>query len=75
MLNPKKLLELKNMKDAFERRHPKFFPFLQAVSQSGISEGSILEINVTRPDGKVLSSNLRLTAEDLELLAQLKNMR
>ena len=63
------------MKDAFERRHPKFFPFLQAVSQSGISEGSVLEINVTRPDGKVLSSNLRLTAEDLELLAQLKNMR
>ena len=75
MFNPKKIMEMKALKDQFEQRHPKFFPFLQAVSQNGICEGSIIEINVTCPDGRNYCSNLRVTKEDLEMLQQLKNIR
>ena len=75
MFNPRKMMEMKKIKEQFEQRHPKVFPFLQTVSQSGICEGSIIEINVTRPDGKNFCSNIKVTPEDLEMLQQLKTMR
>lgn len=47
---------------------------MTAVYQNGIKEGSIIEINVTTPDGQSLSSNLKISAEDMELIEQLKNL-
>lgn len=66
-MNPLKLLELQNSWNQFKNRHPKFPNFLRAVSKNAISEGTILEIKVTDPDGRTYASNLRLTKEDMEL--------
>ncbi len=47
---------------------------MTAVYQNGIKEGSILEINVTLPDGQSLNSNLKISAEDMKLIEELKNL-
>lgn len=74
MMNPAKLFKLKSAWDTFTKNHPKFPQFLSAVQQNAIREGSIIEINVTTPEGKTLSTNLKLTASDMELLRSLSEM-
>lgn len=69
------LLKIKGMWDQFTVRHPKFPAFLKAISQGAIGEGSVLEITVTSADGKVISSNLKVTAEDMEMINMLKQTK
>lgn len=73
-VNPIKLLQLKNAWDQFSRRHPKFPAFLSSVTKGAIAEGTVLEINVTTADGRLISSNLKFTAEDMELIEELKEL-
>ncbi len=72
-INPMKLLELKNLWGAFTRRHPKFPQFLSAVQQTGITEGTIIEVQITPPNGKTFTTNLKVTAEDIEAVKSLQN--
>jgi hypothetical protein len=66
--------KLKSGLDTFQRNHPKFPMFLKAVSQEAMIEGTIIEITVTRPDGKDYCSNIKLKAEDMELIETFKTM-
>lgn len=66
-MNPMKLLQFRNSWNRFSKNHPKFTQFIDAVSQDALSEGTLIEINVTTPDGKSYSSNLKLTKSDMEL--------
>ena len=72
-INPMKLLELKNLWAAFTRRHPKFPQFLSAVQQSDIPEGTVIEVQITTPEGKTFTSNLKVQAEDIEAVKSLQN--
>ena len=72
-INPMKLLELKNLWSAFTRRHPKFPQFLSAVQQAGIQEGTIIEVQITSPDGKTFTSNMKVTSEDIDAVKSLQN--
>lgn len=72
-INPMKLLELKNLWSAFTKRHPKFPQFLSAVQQAGIQEGTIIEVQITSPDGKTFTSNMKVTAEDIDAVKSLQN--
>ena len=47
--------------------------FCNAVSKRALKEGSIMAITVTTPDGEKIETNLRIKAEDLELLKELTN--
>ena len=47
--------------------------FFQAAAQS-IGEGSVIEISVTSPEGKKICTNMRVTAEDMDLVRNLKNI-
>lgn len=67
MINPMKLLQLKPLLGKFRASHPKFVQFFAAASQSGLAEGSVIEVSITNPDGKNLCTNLKLTQEDLEM--------
>ena len=67
--------KIKEGVDRFRMNHPKFPLFLNAVSQNAIMEGTIIEINVTTPDGKNYCTNLKVKADDMEFLNSLKNMR
>ena len=72
-INPMKLLEIRNLWSAFTRRHPKFPQFLTAVQQAGIPEGTVIEVTITPPDGKTFTSNLKVTAEDIDAVKSLQN--
>jgi hypothetical protein len=74
MMNPAKLLKLKNSWDIFSGNHPKFPSYLNAVKNTALVEGTIIEINVTTAEGKSLKSNLKLTKSDIDLLHDLSKM-
>jgi len=61
--------------NTFKKNHPKFPMFLNAVKNTGINEGTVIEIKLTSPEGKVMETNLKVTAEDIELFNSLKGMR
>ena len=61
------LFQLKTAWSGFQRRHPKFVPFCRAA-KTRITEGTVLEITVTPPDGQPLSMNLKVAARDLDAL-------
>lgn len=74
MLNPAMLMKIKKLKDKFVENHPKFPMFLNAVYNQGLVEDTIIEINVTRPDGQKLASNIKLKQSDIEMLREMQNM-
>ena len=71
-MNPMDIFKFKSMWDDFTSRHPKFPLFLNAVSQNGIVEGTIIEVQIKRPDGKEFTTNLKIAKEDMELFQKLK---
>ncbi len=72
-MNLMNLMQIKESWTVFKNNHPKFPLFLKAALNGAMKEGSVVEIKVTTPDGKTLSTNLKLKASDLELLKQWKN--
>lgn len=75
MMNPTMLFKMKGMWDQFTRNHPKFPLFLRAAQQKGIQEGTILAVSITTPTGEKLETNLRVTAEDMQLFEELKKLQ
>ena len=55
-----KMQELKNHLTRFQANHPKFPMFLKAVTKDALMEDSIIEINVTTPDGRKYETNLKV---------------
>lgn len=72
--SPTAIFQIMNLWNRFKQNHPKFPKFMAAVYQNGIKEGSIVEINITTPDGQSLNSNLKISADDMELISQLKEL-
>ena len=68
------LQQLKAGIDRFQLNHPKFPLFLKAVSQEALKEGTLIEMNVTTPEGQNYCSNLRLKADDMEFINSIKSM-
>ena len=74
-MNPMMIFQLKKAWDTFQQNHPKFPLFLTAVSNEGIKEDTVISIDITTPEGKSYSSNLKVTSSDLELIETLKKMK
>lgn len=72
-MNFQALLQLKNLWQRFTAQHPKFPAFLRAA-QPALREGSVLAFTITTPEGKVIESNLKVTAEDIELIKSLRQI-
>ena len=72
-MNFQALMQMKTLWQRFTNNHPKFPAFLRAV-QPEILEGSVLSISVKNPEGKVIESNLKVTASDIELIETFKQM-
>ncbi|MCR4655141.1 MAG: hypothetical protein K5770_02760 [Lachnospiraceae bacterium] len=74
-MNIPDIMKLKNAWDTFTQNHPKFPMFLNAARAAGIKEGTIIAVSITDPDGKVIDTNAKITASDLELFETLKEMK
>lgn len=68
--NPMKLMKLKDTFRMLNSEHPKVLPFLRAVKDQALEEGTVMEISVTKPDGTNLTSNIRLTADDVRAIKE-----
>ncbi|MBE5900370.1 MAG: hypothetical protein E7280_00525 [Lachnospiraceae bacterium] len=74
MINPAMLWKLKSMRQRFTNDHPKFPAFLQALRTRGLSEGTVLAMTVTYPDGSTMETNLKLTADDIAAYQEILSM-
>lgn len=74
MVNPAMIFKIKSMWDEFSANHPKLPRFFQAVGSQPLEEGTVIELMIRRPGGNTLTSNVKLTASDVELIRQIKEL-
>lgn len=74
MVNPASIMKLMKAKNKFSENHPKFVAFLSMIFSKGITEGTIIEITVTRPGEQPITSNMKVQQSDLELMDELKSL-
>ena len=67
IMNPRQILKAKESFKGFQQRHPKVMPFMKNIA-SRISEGDIIELKVTKPDGKSTTCNIKVAPEDADFL-------
>ena len=71
-----KFQQMKNSLKRFDRDHPKFKNFLNAVTrEQALKQDAVIEISITSPEGKNYCSNIKLNAADIEMFEQLKSMK
>ena len=75
MANPADMMKMISMFREFQARHPKIVAFMQNEVISGVPEGSVFEVSMTKPGAETMTTNLKITKEDLELFEQMKKMR
>jgi hypothetical protein len=68
------MMKLRRAWGTFSGNHPRFAQFLTAVGQDKVTEGTVIGITVTYPDGHVLDTNMKVQQSDLELLESLKTL-
>ena len=73
--NMKQMIEMMQAWSVFKANHPKFPKFMRAVEQTGIREGTILEIRMSNPDGQVIETSVLVRDTDLPLFEQMKGFR
>lgn len=73
-MNPASIMKIMSAKKRFTENHPKFAAFLNAVFTKGIEEGTVIEIQVTRPGESPVTSNIKVQQSDLELLQELREL-
>lgn len=74
MMNPALIFKLKASWDRFSNNHPKLMPFFGAVNRRGVTEGTIIEISVTTPDGETIATNVKISQDDLALFEEIKQL-
>lgn len=74
MMNPGAMMKIMSAKNKFTENHPRFVAFLSMIFSRGITEGTIIEITVTRPGEAPMTSNLKVQQSDLELMEELRKL-
>ena len=68
------LMRMKGAWESFSGNHPKFPEFIDAVGRYGVQEGTVIELKVAEPDGKVFETNIRVKQSDMELLSLIREL-
>lgn len=74
MMNPSSFMKIMGAKNKFDQNHPKFASFINYVFSAGVTEGTVIEITVTKPGEEPVTTNMKVTQSDLELLDEMKNI-
>ncbi len=75
MTNPSDLYKIMGDWGKFANAHPKFVNFMNVVMAQGIDEGDVIEITVTKKDAEPITANMRVTADDIDIINDLKSLR
>ncbi|WP_019678655.1 hypothetical protein [Ruminococcus flavefaciens] len=73
-MNPLNALKLKSLFERFIANHPKLPMFFKAA-MGEVREGTIIEIKVISPENKTILSNLKICADDMSIVEELKEIR
>ena len=57
-----------------ESAHPKAAAFVRNELMTGLPEGTIVEMTVTKPGAEPKTSNIRITQDDLVAMNEIKDM-
>lgn len=63
------LLKATQAWNIFRKNHPRFPAFLKAVREKGITEDSVITVEIRYPNGETIKTNVKVQSTDLELLA------
>lgn len=74
MMNPASMMKLMNAKNKFTENHPKFVAFLSKIFSMGVTEGTVIEITVTRPGEEPITTNMKVLQSDLDLMKELESL-
>lgn len=74
MLNPLTMMKLNQLKNKFISNHPKFAAFVKNIFSRQIETDTIIEITVKRPGEDAITSNMKVTESDIELLRNVKDI-
>ncbi len=70
-MNPFALLGIMNR---LESAHPKAAAFVRNELMTGLPEGTVIEMTVTKPGQTPKTTNIKVTQDDLAALNEMKNM-
>ena len=73
-MNPMEMMKIGERLRIFQQQHPRMLPFLKDVGEHAVMAGTVVEMKVTDPSGKEYITNIKLTQDDLETIAIVKNM-
>lgn len=74
MMNPASMMKIMNAKNKFTENHPKFVAFLSKIFSAGITEGTVIEITVTKPGEDAITTNMKILQSDLDLMKELQEI-
>ena len=74
-MNPGSIMKIMNAKNKFVATHTKFVSFFNRCMSGGITEGTIIEVTVTKPGEAPVTANMKVQASDIELVNELKNLK
>mgnify|MGYP004524443743 CR=1 FL=1 len=74
-MNPFDLLKMQKAWGSFSSEHPKFTSFISYIASHPIEVGDVISVAIEKGEnGKKISSNMRVTEKDLELIHLLQSM-
>ena len=74
-MNPSAMIKLMRMRQKFKNKHTKVESLQQKVLFSGLPEGTVIEMTVTKPGTDPVTCNMKVTPDDLEMMNELKNLQ
>ena len=74
MMNPATMMKIMSAKNKFTENHPKFVAFLNKIFTMGVTEGTVIEITVTRPGEEPITTNMKVLQSDLDLMNELQQL-
>ncbi|MCR5641145.1 MAG: hypothetical protein K6G04_07335 [Lachnospiraceae bacterium] len=74
-MNPSAMFQVMEAFKRFQSNHPKVVSYVKTVFGPGLPEGTVLEITCTKPGEEPVTTNMKITQDDLDLLQSLKNIQ
>ncbi len=74
MIKGDAIMRMMKARSQFSEAHPKVVAFMNSVFSTGIPAGTVIEISVRKPGEEPVTTNMRVTEEDLELMRDLQNL-
>lgn len=73
--NPQQAFTMLNSLRKLKNNHPKAAAFARNVLASDIPEGTVIEVRVTKPGQTPQVMNMKIQADDLDALSNLRKSR